>query len=69
MKKEAIDWLLGGPAWLKYAVECQLLNLLRQGPPRKNLEGGRFFSNAADERGGSEARPFQGLGGHDPEGL
>lgn len=27
MKKEAIDWLLGGPAWLKYTVECQLLNL------------------------------------------
>ena len=25
LDKEVLDWLLGGPAWLKYAVELQLL--------------------------------------------
>lgn len=27
MDKKVLDWLLAGPAWLKYAVELQLLNL------------------------------------------
>ena len=27
MSREVIDWLLEGPAWLKYAVEVQLLDL------------------------------------------
>ena len=26
MDKSVIDWLLEGPAWLKYAVELQLLD-------------------------------------------
>ena len=32
-------------------------------------EGGRLSSDAADERGREEARPFQGLGGLTQEGT
>jgi hypothetical protein len=56
LNKEVLDWLLQGPAWIKYAVELQLLNKKPDvGPVLKDIAIGTVINRLKDANVGIPA--------------